>query len=1345
MSAFAVALIFASVFTATAIVDTNFTEKTMSYRSGIETSGNYTYEDTPGSYRDDDYSFMDADGANIKSSSEPEATRSNHNTQINVPAPSNAHINTWSGNLFHPVSILSIPGRGGSIDMFMSYNSGWHDFTTNYGHGWQLSHNIFYVRVENGDITVVGAGGGADKFTNSNGSFIPPVDTYNTFQEYQPAKYVLRTKDGMKYYFDSPIHKRVTTIQDPTGNVLNFTYNPDMHLTTITDASGRQVNLDYTNGKLTKITDSNTNPCRSVQFQYDANNNLISIIDLLGNTTAYDYDSDHYLTSITDTRGNTTIITYFNGTVVSVADEFTNRSFSYDSENKITTMTDFSDDGDQITHFYYDAEGRITAVEDPLGNSLTVAWDENNNIIASTDANGNTAAYTHDSNGNLLTVTDAENHTTTYTYESMFNRLTSVTDANGHTTTYEYDLQGNLVKATDPLGYITTYTYDDFGDLVSKADANGFNSIYEYDKYGNLIGYLDNTFTYDTVGNMLGMNNSNVNVTYAYDALNGVTDVNYVSFGKSISYAYDEAGNRISMTDPDDGVSNYVYDEANRLISLTIHLGQTTTYTYDSAGRLVRKEYHNGVYAIYTYDDANRLLSLANKNSSGDILSSYTYEYDAAGNRISMTEVDGNITTYTYDDLYQLTSVTYPDGITVEYTYDATGNRLTLTDTTRTMDYNYDDADRLLSAGAVAYDWDNNGNLISKTDANGTTTYTYDHEKRLISITFPDGKTNTFTYYPDGRRLSKTDTSGDTIYYLYDGPNPIIEADSAGTTSARYTSAGIDDWISMERGSLTYYYHKDGLGSVTGLTNPGGAVAATYSYDVFGGLRSQTGSVVNPYTFTGREYDSESGLYYYRARYYDSELGRFLSPDPIDFAGGINFYTYVKNNPLTLIDPTGTDWVDDGIWIGIQLIVPPYIGIFIPRPGSDPKNWRNGGGKPNTRLHPPYIPEFDERARDEVGRLQDIADILNGRGTSGGGYRGGGGSPGSGGGSGGGSTGGGGGSGGESIPLKNVKPSYFRQSSPQNSNEPTISSTKTTLLKTISTFLLGNVALASTPLNEQAQSDPLVTLTDIIPTEGPVGTEAVPLTPSGPFDVGSNAVDTAAVDFVDSATSLNKATVFATMTINRTYDHDYAICNRFHDYRLETAAAVPLPDVILETTETPSFWYAAMTKDDLVEEGFLFVVFVDDDTKTFTVDSHWLTHQYPAPDILDYDYVFNFQIWATSSEEAYNLLRKTLENLSDIEGGWTVVFANTEDPTDPTVLIKSAELTGSTVRMTVQSWLNQTQKVNFSSFMRYPTDLEDNIPFTYEVTLEPGFNMVELPLGNILDCVIDVQVNDFMG
>ncbi len=179
-----------------------------------------------------------------------------------------------------------------------------------------------------------------------------------------------------------------------------------------------------------------------------------------------------------------------------------------------------------------------------------------------------------------------------------------------------------------------------------------------------------------------------------------------------------------------------------------------------------------------------------------------------------------------------------------------------------TTSYTYDAADRLLTAGTVTYGWDKNGNQISKADGTGTTSYVYDCENRLTSIAFPDSSSNRFTYYPDGKRLSKTDKSGAKIYYFYDGFNALVETDDVGDTVARYTSGpGIDDWVSMDRGGSSYFYLKDGLGSVTGLADASENVVAAYQYDAFGIIRSEMGSVVNPYKFTGREYDAESGLY----------------------------------------------------------------------------------------------------------------------------------------------------------------------------------------------------------------------------------------------------------------------------------------------------------------------------------------------------------------------------------------------------------------------------------------------------------------------------------------------------
>jgi RHS repeat-associated protein len=161
-------------------------------------------------------------------------------------------------------------------------------------------------------------------------------------------------------------------------------------------------------------------------------------------------------------------------------------------------------------------------------------------------------------------------------------------------------------------------------------------------------------------------------------------------------------------------------------------------------------------------------------------------------------------------------------------------------------------------------------------------------------------------YDPFGRRVEKISSSATSIY-VYDGNNLVEETNSAGTAVARYTQGlNIDEPLAMLRGSTTSYYSADGLGSITSLTNSSGANAATYTYDSFGNLTASTGSLTNSFRYTAREFDTETSLYYYRARYYDTASGRFLSEDPIGFLGsGTNFYAYVRNNPIDLTDPFG--------------------------------------------------------------------------------------------------------------------------------------------------------------------------------------------------------------------------------------------------------------------------------------------------------------------------------------------------------------------------------------------------------------------------------------------------------
>jgi RHS repeat-associated protein len=245
-------------------------------------------------------------------------------------------------------------------------------------------------------------------------------------------------------------------------------------------------------------------------------------------------------------------------------------------------------------------------------------------------------------------------------------------------------------------------------------------------------------------------------------------------------------------------------------------------------------------------------------------------------------------------------------GTAQAFAYDAVGNRTTAGNVTN--------AGNQLTADAThAYQYDDNGNLIRKTllATGNYTQYTYDAENRLTKVEeFMAGNptpaaTSTYRYDGLGRRIEKV-ANGQTKRYVYDGEDILLEYDGSNVLQARYTHGpGIDEPIAVTKGSSTYFYHQDGLGSVTDLTDAAGATAKSYAYDAYGNILESPGTLEQPYTYTGREFDNESGLYYYRARYYDPATGRFLQKDPIGVLNNINLYPYTRNNSTNLVDPLG--------------------------------------------------------------------------------------------------------------------------------------------------------------------------------------------------------------------------------------------------------------------------------------------------------------------------------------------------------------------------------------------------------------------------------------------------------
>lgn len=305
----------------------------------------------------------------------------------------------------------------------------------------------------------------------------------------------------------------------------------------------------------------------------------------------------------------------------------------------------------------------------------------------------------------------------------------------------------------------------------------------------------------------------------------------------------------------------YGYDAASRLTqvaqgALAVGLG------YDNANRRISLTYPNGTSASYTYDAASRLTNINHIGPSG-IIEALTYAYDPAGNRTSLTRNNG-------------TASLLPNAV---------------------ASASYDAANEQIAFSGAALTYDSNGNLTG----DGTNTYVWDARNRLTQIS--GGVSGAFSYDALSRRTAKTIT-GVGNQFVYDGRNIASEV-SGNAASANYLrSLNIDEPFIRQAGTEKEHYHADALGSTLTLTNDSAGTAAMYSYEPFG-KTAMTGSSASPSQYTGRENDG-TGLHYYRARYFNPRLQRFISEDPIGFLGGdANFFVYVRNAPLGARDPLG--------------------------------------------------------------------------------------------------------------------------------------------------------------------------------------------------------------------------------------------------------------------------------------------------------------------------------------------------------------------------------------------------------------------------------------------------------
>lgn len=713
-------------------------------------------------------------------------------------------------------------------------------------------------------------------------------------------------------------HGRLLALTDASGATTRFAYdeagrlvrvvNPDgTEERRLYDARGRRVGLVGRDGRQGAVElDAGGRPLlwrRSdgliEQFRYDQAGDLTQRVDAAGRVTRLAYDAAGRLLSEQQPTGRMLRYGYDAlGRMIAIDDSASGQSRqAWDADGLLAAVTDATG---ATVRFAYDPFGRILSIADPLGRQRRFAYDAAGRLATASMPSGDAARIDYDAAGRPAAIHRPDGGVVRFVRDALGD-VTEIDGPAGPVARHRYDQAGNRIATTDAAGRTTTFAYDAMGNLVRRQLPDGQAVTYRYGATGELLEVVDRNFP----------------IAYRYDAQRRRIATSYQAMRRSIAYGYDAAGLLASVTASAGQVIRYRYDARRRLAAIALPGGGEIAFAYDDAGRLRSVGYPNGVRSEWRYTPTGAVDSLAYLDAAGRTLASWRYRYDAAANPVAVERAGRPPLAYRYDEDGRLLEES-GGGPAVRYAYRPGGDRASRSEGGTAAAYQYDRG-LLAAAGAERYAYDTDGNLVRRTGSSPEegASYVFDAENRLVKAVAGRGVAVSFGYAATGQRVWRRDAGGLT-WFLYDGDNLLEEIDGAGRSAALYIHApGIDRPLAMQRGGQTYFYVADALGSVAALVDGKGAIAARYETDAFGKPLGELPALANPFLFTGREWEPALGLYYYRARYYDPALGRFISPDPlpgrVKDPATLNRYVYANDAPTRFRDPLGLSGYDWGI------------------------------------------------------------------------------------------------------------------------------------------------------------------------------------------------------------------------------------------------------------------------------------------------------------------------------------------------------------------------------------------------------------------------------------------------
>jgi len=758
---------------------------------------------------------------------------------------------------------------------------------------------------------------------------------------------------------------KVTKAIDPLGRETVYEYSSDgIDLLRIKQKNGTGYDLlaELTyNAQHRPVTYQDASGAITT-INWNSAGQLLSATNALNETTRYEYDAQGYLLREVNPLGRTQVsYTYDNmGRIATATDDSAyTLSYNYDAIDRVTQITypdgthrtlgydklDLVSDSDRLGHtsqYLYNGQRQLVQSTDALNQITRYSWCGCGSLASLTDPLGQTTTFSHDVQGRLIGKRYADGQGLDYFYEATTSRLKTKIDGLLQESHYSYAKDDALLRI-------------DYANAQNPTPARNF----QYDSaYPRLIafdnGQGQSTLSYHSVG------------TSGAGRL--AREVGPDAF--AVAYGYDALTRPFSTTlvkpDASQTVNTISYDALGRIIRNDSDLGPFQ-YLYEAdSTRLQQADYPNNTQSQATYFDALgdfRIKTFNHLDSRGNLLVGNVYSYDATGQIVSWQRsgLETAQQSFAYDAIGQLLKVTdgsssgrrgaipaipaVPGGrspaatpavpaipptprhgdnsaTAFAYAYDAGGNRSLETIASRSTNAAYNNVNQLLSNGSDSYSYDLEGNQSERQSSTlGNRRYLWDAENRLIALEDPANPAtrSEFGYDALGRRIGLQDQSNGVLTQdlrlVYCGTTLCGKQDNLTGNATRYYGDG------ESRDGTGFYYHRDHLGSVRAVTDAAGSLKADYSYDPYGRRTVLSGSAADSdFGYTGHFMHQASGLALASYRAYDADIGRWISRDPIGERGGVNLYTYVRNNPVNLIDPDGLNPIIKG---GIQCLKNP--------------------------------------------------------------------------------------------------------------------------------------------------------------------------------------------------------------------------------------------------------------------------------------------------------------------------------------------------------------------------------------------------------------------------------------